>query len=293
MLKAKFLRFVMSLAIPLMWRGKAPQNMAVSNRRIPVRGGEIGVRLYTPESAGPHPVIVYFHGGGFVIGNLETVDAACRDLVANTGHVVVSVDYRLAPEHPFPAAAHDCIDAVQWVAGNAATISVDAGRLYVAGDSAGGNLAAVSALALRAEHPGVIKGQILLYPVTHHYSYGAPSYEEKAKGYGLTRDMMVWFWDTYYKDATELPGGQLTHPLSTPLTEDLSGLPPALVLTAEHDPLRDEGADYAKRMADAGVAVQYTLYDNARHGFVGTLGPTSDHTKGIAEIAAWLSAGDA
>lgn len=273
------------------WWRKAPRNLGVENRQIPTRAGTVGIRIYSPESAGPHPAIMFFHGGGFVVGDLNTMDGTCRDLAANAGHTVISVDYRLAPEAPFPAAAHDCIDATKWLKAEAKNINVDAGRICVAGDSAGGNLAAVTALQLKDAQPNLIKSQILIYPVTHHYSFATPSYSDKAKGHGLTRNLMIWFWDHYYRESAALSAGQFNHPLSTPLAEDdLSGLPPALVLTAEHDPLRDEGIQYGEKMAAAGVAVQQTLYHDAQHGFVGSMGPTEDHRKAIAEIADWLAA---
>lgn len=293
MFKVWFMRLAFEIAAVIMWRRKAPRNLAVANRKINVRGGEIAVRIYTPESAGPHPVVVYYHGGGFVLGSLGTVDGPCRDIAANSQHVVVSVDYRQAPEFPFPAAADDAIDAVQWVKDNAAALNVDASRIVVAGDSAGGNLAAVAALHYASAEPGLIKGQVLIYPVTHHYEYGTASYTEKATGHGLTRDMMVWFWDLYYRDSTALEPGSLAHPLSTPLTaDDLSALPPALVMTAEHDPLRDEGIEYYEKLEKAGVPVQHTLYADAQHGFIGAMGPTEVHKRGIAEIAGWLGALD-
>ncbi|MEM9257306.1 MAG: alpha/beta hydrolase [Pseudomonadota bacterium] len=273
----------------LVWRRKAPDNLQVVDQTIPVRDGQIAVRMYTPDLQGPFPTIVYFHGGGFVLGSLETVDGACRDLCSSSGHGVISVDYRLAPEAPFPAAPNDCLDALNWVHHNAQSLAVDASRLYVAGDSAGGNLAAVTALQMRDSNPELIRGQILLYPVTHHYSYNTPSYSENAKGQGLTRNMMVWFWDLYYGGSAALADGQWTHPLSTPLAVDnLADLPPALVLTAELDPLRDEGVEYAERLSSCGVPVQHTLYACAQHGFIGTMGPTETHRRGIKEIVRWL-----
>lgn len=290
MFKVKLYRYMIRMMTFALWRRLAPRNLQVVNRAIRIRDAEIGARIYTPESPGPHPVIIYYHGGGFVLGDLDTVDGICRAIAASSDHTVVSVDYRLAPESPFPAAAHDAIDAVQWVREHAGELEIDIDRLYVAGDSAGGNLAAVVALHMKDIEPRLIKGQILIYPVTHHYSYGTPSYTEKARGAGLTRNMMVWFWDLYYKGNQLLPEGEVTHPLSTPLAaEQLAGVPPALVLTAEHDPLRDEGILYAEKMAAAGSQVQHTLYDEAQHGFIGSMGPTADHKEGIQEISQWLA----
>lgn len=242
---------------------EAPEEVEkVENRTIPVHGGEIQVRIYTPEGVGPFPALVYYHGGGWVIGNLDTVDVPCRMLANRAGCIVVSVDYRLAPEHKFPTAAEDAYAAAKWVSENAASIGVDPERIAVGGDSAGGNLAAVVALMARDQGGPSIAYQMLIYPVTNH-SYDTESYRDNAEGYFLTKNTMVWFWNHYLRDEQD---GK--HPYASPLLEeDLSGLPPALVITAGFDPLRDEGEAYAERLKAAGVPVEATCYDGMIHGF--------------------------
>jgi acetyl esterase len=237
---------------------------AVEDRVVPGPAGEVPVRVYTPDTQGPHPALVYFHGGGFVIGSIGTHDATCRALTNSARCVVVSVDYRLAPEHPFPAAPEDCYAAASWVAKNAAELGVDGERVAVGGDSAGGNLAAVVAqLARERGHPRLVH-QLLIYPVTNH-SFETASYAENAEGYLLEREMMRWFWNHYL--ANELDGAD---PKASPLRgTDLSGLAPATVLTAEFDPLRDEGEAYAERLREAGVPTVHTRYRGMIHGFFG------------------------
>jgi acetyl esterase len=250
-------------AIDIRHMAGEPENVAkVEDRTIPGPLGEIPVRIYTPSGNGPHPALVYYHGGGWVIGNLETVDAVCRLLTNRAQCVVVSVDYRLAPEHKFPAAAEDAYAAAKWVAENASSIQVDANRIAIGGDSAGGNLTAVVALMAKDRGGPSLIYQMLIYPVTN-YSFDTKSYLENGEKYFLTKDMMVWFWNHYLRE--ELDG---KNPYASPLlAEDLSGLPPALVITAEYDPLRDEGEAYAKRLIDAGVAVELKRYHGMIHGF--------------------------
>lgn len=241
----------------------------------------IPVRIYTPVGeGGPFPVLVYFHGGGWVLGSADVLDVPCRALTNRAGCVLVSVDYRLAPEHPFPAAVDDATAATRWVAGNASAINGDPARIAVGGDSAGGNLAAVVARLLRdrQEHPLVY--QLLVYPVTN-YDFSTASYQENAAGYGLTKNGMKWFWDHYLQADAD---GR--HPHASPLLAlDLQGLPPALVITAEYDPLRDEGESYAACLREAGVAVQATRYDGMIHGFF-TLGGALDQGKEAIDEAA-------
>ncbi|MER2191472.1 MAG: alpha/beta hydrolase [Solibacillus sp.] len=234
----------------------------VENRTIPGPGGEIPVRIYTPEGEGPFPSLVFYHGGGWVIGDLDTVDVPCRLLTNRANCVVVSVDYRLAPEHKFPAAADDAYAAAKWVVENGPSIQVDSSRVAVGGDSAGGNLAAVVSLLARDKNEIDLAYQLLIYPVTN-YSYETVSYRDNADGYLLTKDSMVWFWDHYLRDSED---GK--NPYASPLrTEDLSSLPPTLVITAEFDPLRDEGEAYAQRLKEAGVQVEETRYNGMIHGF--------------------------
>jgi acetyl esterase len=246
--------------------GEAEPVAAVDNRAIPGPAGEIPIRLYRPESAGAGaaPCLVWLHGGGFVIGSIDTSDGTCRALANRTGAVVVSVDYRLAPEDPFPAGPEDAYTAVTWIAANGTDLGIDPSRIAVGGDSAGGNLTAVVALMARDRGGPDLRFQLLVYPVTDH-SFETRSYLENADGYLLTRDAMIWFWDHYIAD----PVGR-DDPYASPLRAgDVSGLPPAFVITAEYDPLRDEGEAYADKLRAAGVPVTLTRYDGMIHGFFG------------------------
>ncbi len=209
--------------------------------------GSLGYRLYRPTSPGPHPVVVYFHGGGWVLGGRDSDDPLCRDLCLRSDTVVVSVDYRHAPEHRFPAAVDDAVDATNWIDAHAAELGGIPGRLAVAGWSAGANLAAVVCQVAREQGGPAIAGQLLLTPVTDGGRQW-PSADENAEGYVLTKPLMHWFWDHYADPADRLD------PRASPLrAADLSGLPPALVVTADFDPLRDEGVAYADALDKAGV----------------------------------------
>ncbi len=234
------------------------------DRHIPGVAGDIPVRVYTPEGNSPMGVLVYFHGGGWVLGNLESHDRVCRALANKAGCVAVSVDYRLAPEHVFPAGAEDCYAATKWVSENAASLGADPARLAVGGDSAGGNLAAVVSMMSRDRGGPSIAFQLLFYPVTD-CALDTPSQKEfAADGYVLSRGDMEWFWNNYVD-----PGTEKTHPYASVLrAKNLAGLPPALVMTASHDPLRDEGERFAQRLISAGVKVTCTRYEGVTHGFV-------------------------
>ena len=236
---------------------------SVVNRTIPGPGGDLPVRIFVPTTEpGPRPALVYYHGGGWVVGDLDTHDTTCRWVADASGATVVSVDYRLAPEHPFPAAVDDALAAVRWVADHGAEIDVDPARLAVGGDSAGGNLAAVVAREAHAAGLG-LRFQLLVYPVTDG-TMARPSMDENAEGYYLTKEGMAWFWGHYMGDR------DWTDPLASPLHAPdaaLAGLAPALVVTAEFDPLRDEGEAYAARLESAGVDVVATRYDGVIHGF--------------------------
>nr|ACL67843.1 lipolytic enzyme [uncultured bacterium] len=235
---------------------------AVEDRTIPGPAGEIPIRVYTPKGDTPLPVLVFFHGGGFVIGDLETHDAECRALANAADCIVVSVDYRLAPEHKFPAALDDAFAATEWVASNASAIGADPNRIAVGGDSAGGSLATVVSQMAKDRGGPRLAFQLLVYPPTQ-YGFDTASHAENADGYFLTRDMMDWFLAQYFTG--EVDGSD---PRISPLrTADLSGLPPALVITAEFDPLRDDGEAYAARLAEAGVPAKNTRYDGMIHGF--------------------------
>lgn len=223
---------------------------------------QTAVRIYIPKGDGPFPVISYFHGGGFVLLSLDTHDEICRQLCANTGAVVMSVDYKLAPEHPYPEGPESSVAATLWMIANAKKHKGIGERMAVAGDSAGGYMAIYVAQKLAAA--GVkLKAQFATYPVTDHYSAHHASWEENKEGYVLTAEMMKWFWDNYLTDPAKFDE-------ASPLrTADLSGLPPALIITANYDPLRDEGKAYADKLIAAGVATTYRNYENV-HGFFGT-----------------------
>ena len=251
----------------------------MEERALPGPEGDVLVRIYWPAGEGPHPCLVYFHGGGFVIGSLDTHDGTCRTLCNGGGCVVVSVDYRMAPENPFPAAPEDCFAITRWVAENAASLDADATRLAVGGDSAGGNLAAVVALMARERQGPALCFQLLIYPVTD-CAFDTPSYSENAEGYFLTQGHMKWFWQQYLKDPSDG-----AHPHASPLrADDLGGLPPALCITAEFDPLRDEGEAYAARLREAGVEVTTSRYDGMFHGFFG-MGLVLDRARDAVEEA--------
>jgi acetyl esterase len=256
----------------------------VENRVIPGPEGELPVRIYTPgESRSPAPAVVYFHGGGWVVGSLDSHENLCRALANRARAVVVSVDYRLAPEHRFPAAAEDCYAAAHWVAEHGAEIGVDGERIAVAGDSAGGNLAAVVALMARNLGGPELRQQTLIYPVTDH-DFETPSYRDNADGYLLTRDAMRWFWSHYVPDT-----GRRSDPYASPLRAEKFGeLPSALVVTAEYDPLRDEGEAYAARLREAGVPVELARYDGQIHGFVSMLDLLEVGKRAVERIGAAL-----
>jgi acetyl esterase len=258
-----------------------PEEIATQDRTIPGPAGDIPVRVYTPAGGGPKPLIVYFHGGGWVIGDIEICDNPVRRIANRTGAVVVSVDYRLAPEHVYPAAFDDSYAATAWVAAHAAELGGDPERVAICGDSAGANLAAAVAIAARdRQGPGLV-AQLLLYPVTD-FDFTTVSYAENGDGYLLTRGSMQWFW-AHYLGAQELGKDAFACPARA---NDLGGLPPAFVATAEYDPLRDEGEVYAANLRIAGVDVTAKRYDGMLHGFVWTLGATPSAAGVIDDLAA-------
>ena len=249
----------------------------IENRSIPGTLGDIPVRIYTPEGDGPFGVLVYFHGGGWVIGDCDTCDAVCREISTLAELVVVSVDYRMAPEHIFPASAKDAYDATAWAGANMAELNGN-GKLGVAGESAGGNLSAVVALQARDAGGPEIAFQCLLYPVTD-CDLSRDSYQENGEGYILERPTMEWFWQTYCPEAE-----QRKDPLASPLrAADLSSLPAALVVTAEFDPLRDEGKAYADALSAAGNNATYVCYDGMVHDFFATAAVFESSRKGFLE----------
>ncbi len=248
--------------------------------------GPVPLRLYRPigvPASAPLPALVFFHGGGWVIGDLETHDVLCRQLTAEAGVSVVAVDYRLAPEHKFPAAVDDAWAATRWIVAHAAELGVDPGRLAVGGDSAGGNLATVVVLLARGQGGPALASQMLIYPVTDLAAETA-SYREFCDGYLLTRESMRWFKDHYVSTEEEAADWR-----ASPLrARSLAGLVPALIVTAGFDPLRDEGQAYAERLRDAGVRVDYLCYGGMIHGFVpmGRLIDTGN--RAVSHIASFL-----
>ncbi len=258
----------------------------VEDLTIPGSGGALLARLYRPAPTvtAPVPLVVAFHGGGFVFGSLASqYDGFCNALCGEARCVVLSVDYRLAPEHKFPAATEDCRAAVLWAVEHAEALGADPRRLIVAGGSAGGNLAAVTALRLRDEGVRVLSGQLLVYPTVDAVP-SAGSYSEFGVGHYLTAADMRWFWEQYLRDPSEA-----YDPRVSPLrAASLAGLPPALMLTAEYDPLRDEGERYAERLREAGVATVLARQPGVIHGFLAF--PTPRTTDLIRQAARWITA---
>ena len=244
---------------------RPPKVAEVGVRTIPGPAGAIPVRVYAPLGVAPDPappLIVFYHGGGWVVGSLTSHDPECRALANAAGAVVMAVDYRLAPEHKFPAPVEDCWAACRWAAANAAEIGADPSRIAVCGDSAGGNLAAVIAQLAAREGGPRLALQVLIYPVTHAATE-TDSYHRYAEGYVLSRASMRHFIATYLNEAAEADDPRVS-PL---LAENLSGGAPALVVTASHDPLLDEGKAYADKLAAAGVPVEYVCFEGVTHGF--------------------------
>jgi acetyl esterase len=233
----------------------------VRDRTIPGPGGRIPVRIYIPAEPAPRGALVYFHGSGFVIYDLDSHDAECRAMCNRAGIAVVSVDYRLAPEHKFPAAVDDAWAALEWTAANATELGVDPARIAVGGDSAGGNLAAVVAQSARDRGGPRVAFQLLVYPVTDARMAHA-SMDENAEGYGLSKAQMAWFIEQYVRGESD----KLDPRCSPLLARSFAGLPPALVITAEYDVLRDEGEAYAQRLIGAGVRTTLTRYTGMIHG---------------------------
>jgi acetyl esterase len=260
--------------------GAGPAVADVRDLMVPGPGGDIPVRVYTPDAEAPLPILVWLHGGGWAMGSIETYDAPVRALAGAAGALVASVEYRLAPEHRFPAAVDDSLAAVRWAAATGAELGGDPARIAVGGDSAGGNLAAVVARKLRGELD--LRLQALIYPVTDG-GVNTPSFREFADRYGLTAAGMKRFWELY------LDGTDATDPDASPLRDpDLAGVAPAYVLTAERDVLRDEGEAYALALRDAGVPVTLRRFDGTIHGFFRWLAATDVAGQAIAETGAAL-----
>jgi len=266
-----------------------PELKSVAPLAIPAAHGSIPARIYTPnklrQTDGLAPCLVFFHGGGWVIGDLDTHDVVCRKLADEGRLIVISIDYRRAPEHKFPAAVDDAIAATAWIATQAKEFGIDASRLVVGGDSAGGNLATVVAIAARDGNGPAISGQVLIYPATD-FTMAQPSHSEPETSILLTHSVVRWFRDHYLNGTADVHDWRA----SPALAGTLVGLPPAYVLTAGADPLRDEGDDYARRLEQAGVAVTHRTFPGQFHGFF-TMGKLLQQANVAAsEIGTWLRA---
>lgn len=278
----------MYLASRVVSNPEPPRIASAESITIPGPGGAIPARLYKPlalrQAEGLSPCLAFFHGGGWVIGNLESHDVVCRTLADEGQLIVVSIDYRLAPEHKFPAAVDDAIAATEWISANARELKIDQTRLMVGGDSAGGNLAAIVAINARTAGPK-IAGQVLIYPATD-FSMSHPSHSEPETDALLTHSVVRWFRGHYL--SKEADSGDWR--ASPAVVEQLEGLPPAIVLTAGADPLRDEGDEFARRLSDAGVPVAHRTYPGQFHGFItmGKLLPKANDA--LREIGNWLKA---
>jgi acetyl esterase len=253
---------------------------AVSERRV----GDLRVRLYLPEAPGPVPVFLWIHGGGWTIGSIDENEVASRAVCAGASVAVAAVDYRLAPEDPYPAAPEDCYAVLEWLASGGAGPAVSPERIAVGGESAGGNLSTVVSLMARDRGGPEIAAQVLICPVFGHPDDGFASYTDFATGYGMTADAMRFFFAQYVPDPAHLADPYLLPSRS----KDLSGLPPALVLTAEYDVLRDEGEAFARQLTDAGVAVDLTRYAGQIHGFYGLYTDLPASPASHAEVATYL-----
>ena len=253
----------------------------VEDRKIPGAGGAIPIRIYTPAGAGPHGALVYFHGGGWVLGDIQMTDQPCRMLANASGCVIASVEYRLAPEHKFPAAPEDCYVATEWVSANAAALGIDSARIAVGGTSAGGTLAVVVAMMARDRGRPALAFQLLIYPATTSELTSKSQQEFANDGYILSRADMEWFWGHYLASAAER-----TNPYACPAyAKTLRGLPQALVMTAEFDPLRDEGEAFAARLREEGVAATLKRYEGVTHGFFGMPSLLDKSKAAIADAA--------
>ena len=265
--------------------GKPEKVAKVEDLKIPGSAGQIPIRVYTPEGKGPFPVFVYLHGGGFVVGTIALGENLCRVVANKASCVAVSVEYRLAPEHKFPAAVDDAYEATKWAAKNANQINGDPNRIAVGGDSAGGNLSAVVSLRARDEGEKFPVYQVLMYPVTQQDMHATGSRTEFSEGYFLTGGDMLWFGDQYFEK-----NQNRRVPYASPLlAPKLSGLPPALIITAGFDPLRDEGEAYGEKLKKSGIPVKISRYEGMIHGFISMDAVISKAKDAMTEVATSLS----
>ena len=255
---------------------------SVNHILIPGPGGDLLARVYTPFGSGPFPVLVYFHGGGWVIATLDTYDSSCRALTNAAQFIVVSVAYRQAPEHKFPAAADDAYASLQWVMANAASLNGIPSKVAIGGESAGGNLAAVATLRARNEGTRLPIYQLLIYPITN-YNFDTPSYKEYANAPFLTTPAMMYFWQQYLSNPAD---GYNQY--ASPLRANLAHLPPATVIVDENDPLRSDGTEYAQKLKSAGNRVTFTLYLGVTHEFFSMSAVLDQAKKAVAEAASGL-----
>lgn len=266
------------------WRGRLSRH-PTRTVQIPGPAGPIAARLYAACASGEQPLILYFHGGGWVIGNLDTHHGFCQALSEHCALTVLSIDYRLAPEHCWPAAEQDCLAAAEWTAAHLADLGPGDGRLVIAGDSAGGNLCATTCLGLSGTARAKLAGAVTLYPAVDHYASGWLSYSERRRARPLTFGLLRWFWDTYL--GTTAPEDA---PTARPLySASLGNLPPLFNVTAEFDPLRDEGRAFGKAAEAAGVPTRQRHFDRAAHGFACSGGPGPDFLVLMDDLQGWLA----
>ena len=269
-------------------RARAPRHLeevaSVRDTTIPGPAGSLPVRIYTPSNSTDHSLILWFHGGGWVLGDLDNEDPACRVIANATNSVIVSIDYRLSPDVRFPEPVEDCYAGLVWASEHASELGADSSRIGVAGTSAGGNLSAAIALMSRDRNGPKISHQVLFCPVINH-DFSTASYSNNADGYLLSRDSMIWFWNHYIG-----PDGDGSHPYASPIrAESLSGLPATTIIAAQYDPLVDEAAAYADALKAAGNDVTYTCYEGMIHGFNGQVGIFDTARDALAEATTRLN----
>lgn len=270
--------------LEMAWMGKPDDDVIVSKTEAESNGCKIPLWIYTPKEEGPHPVVLYFHGGGFVLGKLEEFNSFCTYISKGTGAIVISVGYRLAPEYKHPAQVEDAEAAFNWVLDNGGNINADTNRIAFAGDSAGGNLSAVLAIIAR-ERKVKLSAQVLICPWLNLNSLERESYRLFGEGLWLSTEGIKWYRNHYLQNLSQAG----SYKVSPGLLLDVSGLPPALIIAAEYDVLRDEAEEYYRKLKSAGVSVKYSLYEGMLHDFVTLPGLFDNARSGIEEICSWLN----